>query len=156
MRTVRKAPRLAAALVCALACIETIAQAADRLPSWNDGPAKTAILEFVAKVTKEGTPGFVPPAERIATFDNGGTLWAEQSMYFQFFLAFHRMKALAPRHPEWKDKEPFPSLLKGDVKDALAGGEKTLLEIVMATHAGMTTDEFEQIVKEGTATASIP
>ena len=96
----------------------------DPLPSWNDGAAKKSIIDFVAKVTKEGSPDFVPPAERIATFDNDGTLWAEQPMYFQLLFALDRVKALAPQHPEWKDKEPFASLLKGDVKGALAGGER--------------------------------
>ena len=132
------------------------AQAADPLPSWNDGKAKQSIIEFVAKVTKPGSPGFVPPAERIATFDNDGTLWAEQPMYFQLLFALDRVKALAPQHPEWKDKEPFSSLLKGDVKDALAGGEQSILEIGMATHAGMTTEEFEKIVKDWIATAKHP
>ena len=130
--------------------------AADRLPSWNDGAAKQSIVDFVAKVTKAGSPGFVPPAARIATFDNDGTLWAEQPMYFQLAFALDRVKALAPQHPEWKDKEPFASLLKGDVKGALVGGEKALLEIVMATHAGMTTEEFEKIVKDWLATAKHP
>ena len=128
---------------------------ADPLPSWNDGPAKQAILAFVAKVTKEG-PDFVPVVERIATFDNDGTLWAEQPMYFQFLFALDRVKALAPKHPEWKTQEPFASLLKGDVKAALAGGERAMLEIVVATHAGMTTEEFEAIVKDWIATAKHP
>ena len=128
----------------------------DPLPSWNDGAAKQAIVAFVAKVTKEGAPDFVPPAERIATFDNDGTLWAEQPMYFQLLFALDRVKALAPQHPEWKDKEPFASLLKGDVKGALAGGERAMLDIVMATHAGMTTEEFEKIVQEWIATAKHP
>jgi phosphoglycolate phosphatase-like HAD superfamily hydrolase len=126
------------------------------LPSWNDGAAKRAIVEFVAKVTKEGSPDFVPPAERIAVFDNDGTLWAEQPMYFQLAFALDRVKTLAPQHAEWKDKEPFASLLKGDLKAALAGGEKALLEIVMATHAGMTTEEFEKIVRDWLGTAKHP
>ena len=146
----------AAALISVLACFTTVAQAADPLPSWNDGKAKQAIVEFVAKVTKEGAPDFVPPAERIATFDNDGTLWAEQPMYFQLLFALDRVKALAPQHPEWQDKEPFASLLKGDVKGALAGGERAMLDIVMATHAGMTTEEFEKIVQEWVATAKHP
>jgi hypothetical protein len=100
-----------------------LCHAADPLPSWNDGPAKTAITGFVTKVTNEG-PDFVPPAERIAVFDNDGCLWAEQPMYFQAFYIFDRIKQLAPQHPEWKDKEPFASVLKGDLKAALAGGEK--------------------------------
>ena len=133
-----------------------IAQTADPLPSWNDGKAKQSIIEFVAKVTKEDSSDFVPPGERIATFDNDGTLWAEQPLYVQLLFALDRVKALAPQHPEWKDKEPFASLLKGDVKAALAGGEHAILEIVMATHAGMTTVEFEKIVKDWLATARHP
>ena len=132
------------------------AQTTDPLPSWNDGEAKRAIMDFVGTVTEEGSPDYVPPAERIATFDNDGTLWAEQPMYFQLLFAIDRVKALAPQHPEWKDQEPFASLLKGDVKKTLAGGEHAILEIVMATHAGMTTDEFEEIVKDWIATARHP
>ncbi|HEV2840363.1 MAG TPA: hypothetical protein VGW39_03480 [Chthoniobacterales bacterium] len=93
-------------------------------------------------MTKEGTPDFVPPNERIATFDSDGTLWAEQPLYFQFLFALDRVKALAPQHREWKEKEPFSSVLKGDIKSALAGGKKALMEIVVATHEGMTTEEF--------------
>jgi phosphoserine phosphatase len=133
-----------------------MAQPADPLPSWSDGPAKQAIVGFVDRVTKAGSPDFVPPAERIATFDNDGTLWAEQPMYFQMLFALDRVKTLAPQHPEWKEKEPFASLLKGDVNRALAGGEKALLEIIMSTHAGMTTAEFEQIVAGWLATAKHP
>lgn len=134
----------------------TTASAQEPLPSWNDGPVKQSIVEFVGKVTKEGSPDFVAPEERIATFDNDGTLWCEQPMYFQMLFALDRVKALAPQHPEWKTKEPFASLLKGDVKGALAGGEHAMLEILMVTHAGMTTAEFEQIVKEWIATAKHP
>jgi phosphoserine phosphatase len=130
--------------------------AGDPLPSWNDTAPKQAITAFVEKVTKEGSPDFVPPAERIAVFDNDGTLWSEQPMYFQAFFIFDRIKALAPQHPEWKDKEPFASVLKGDVKGALAGGEKALLKMAMATHAGMTTEEFEKIVTDWIATAKHP
>ena len=132
------------------------AQTTDPLPSWNDGEAKRAIMDFVGTVTEEGSPDYVPPAERIATFDNDGTLWAEQPMYFQLLFAIDRVKALAPQHPEWKDQEPFASLLKGDVKKTLAGGEHAILEIVMATHAGMTTTEFEQIVTDWVAAATHP
>ncbi len=134
----------------------TTAYAQDPLSSWNDGPTKQAIVAFVAKVSKEGSPDFVPPAERIATFDNDGTLWCEQPMYFQLFFALDRVKTLAPQHPEWKTKEPFASLLKGDVKGALAGGEHAILEIIVATHAGMTTAEFEKIVADWIATAKHP
>ena len=136
-----------------LACA---AFAADPLPSWNDGPAKQSIITFVEKVTKEGSPAFVPSAERIATFDNDGTLWCEQPVPVQLYFALDRVKALAPQHPEWKTKEPFASLLKGDLKAALAGGDHALLELIMATHAGMTTVEFEQIVKDWIATAKHP
>jgi phosphoserine phosphatase len=128
----------------------------DLLPSWNDTAPKKAIVDFVQKVTTDGTPDFVPPNERIATFDNDGCLWAEQPMYFQFMFALDRVKALAPQHPEWKTKEPFASLLKGDIKSALAGGDHAVMEIVMATHTGSTTEEFEQIVKEWIATAKHP
>jgi len=140
----------------ALAAAAQLAQAADALPSWNDGTSKRAIVGFVERVTKPGSPDFVAEPERIATFDNDGTLWAEQPMYFQLMFALDRVKALAPQHPEWKTNEPFASLLKGDVNKALAGGEKALLEIVMVTHAGMTTAEFEKVVKDWIATARHP
>ncbi len=156
MKTTRRQNLLAAALICGLAFTTTVAQATDPLPLWNDGLAKKSITEFVAKVTKEGSPDFVPPAERIAVFDNDGTLWAEQPMYFQLAFALDRVRALAPQHPEWKDKEPFASLLKGDLKGALAGGEPAIFQIVMATHTGMTTEEFEKIVKDWLATAKHP
>ncbi len=146
-------------LVPVLACTCSslaLAQGTDPLPSWNDGPTKQAVVTFVKKATTPGSADFVEPAERIATFDNDGTLWAEQPMYFQLFFALDRVKALAPEHPEWKDKEPFASLLKGDVKAALAGGHKAIFEIVAATHAGMTTKEFETIVKDWIATARHP
>ena len=134
---------------------EQAINAAD-LPSWNDTPTKRAIISFVARVTDESSTDFVPPAERIAVFDNDGTLWAEQPMYFQLLFAIERVRKLAPKHPQWKDQEPFASLLKGDMKAALAGGEKAILEIVMATHAGMTTEEFEKIVKDWITTARHP
>ena len=133
-----------------------IARAQDPLPSWNEGPVKKSIIDFVTKVTNEGTPDFVPPAERIATFDNDGTLWCEQPIPVQLYFALDRVKALAPQHPEWKDTEPFASLLKGDLKTALAGGEHAVIRIIAATHAGMTTEEFEQIVKDWIATAKHP
>jgi phosphoglycolate phosphatase-like HAD superfamily hydrolase len=147
---------LATALVSVLAFTAAISHAADPLPSWNNGKARQSIVDFVEKVTKPGSPDFVPAAERIATFDNDGTLWAEQPMYFQILFAFDRVKVLAPQHPEWKDKEPFASLLKGDLKGALAGGEKALMEIVGTTHSGLTTEEFEKIVREWIATAKHP
>ena len=120
------------------------------------GRTRTAIIGFVQKVTRKGSPDFVPPAERIATFDNDGTLWAEKPFYFQGLFALERVKALAPKHPEWKDQEPFASVLHGDLSKALAGGEKSLVELVMATHAGMSTEDFERIVRDWIATARHP
>lgn len=128
----------------------------DPLPSWNDGPSKRAITDFVERVTAQGSPDFVPEAERIATFDNDGTLWAEQPVYFQVAFALDRIKALAQRHPEWKDEEPFKTVLEGDPKKLAALGEKGLLEIMAATHTGMTTDEFRKIVAEWLASARHP
>jgi hypothetical protein len=128
----------------------------DTLPSWNDTAAKKAIFDFVERVTKQGSPDFVPPAERIATFDNDGTLWAEQPLYSQLLFALDRVKALAPQHPEWKTTEPFASLLKSDVKGALAGGEPALMKIVVATHSGMSSAEFDRIVLDWIGTAKHP
>src|SRR5258706_1168663 len=130
--------------------------AQEPLASWNDTAAKKAIVAFVERVTKQGSPDFLATAERIATFDNDGTLWAEQPRYFQLAFALDRVKALAPQHPEWKDKEPFASLLKGDLKGALAGGEAAIFQIITVTHSGMTTVEFEQIVQEWISTARHP
>ncbi len=134
----------------------SIAYAADPLPSWNNGAAKKSVLQFVTRVTQEGSPEFVPPAERMAVFDNDGTLWAEQPMYFQFLFMLDRVKALAFQHPEWKTQEPFAALLKGDVKGTLAGGERALGQLAMATHAGTTAEEFEKIVSDWIATATHP
>jgi haloacid dehalogenase-like hydrolase len=155
-RTALKPIVLAATLIGTLAFATVASQAADPLPSWNDGPAKQSIINFVEKVTKLGSPDFVPVAERIATFDNDGTLWCEQPVPVQLYFALDRVKALAPQHPEWNTTEPFASLLKGNLQTALAGGDRALLEIVMATHAGVTTAEFEQIVKDWIATARHP
>jgi hypothetical protein len=151
-----KAIRSTFALLAVVLAGITTTQAQDPLPLWNDGKAKQSIVEFVEKVTKEGSSDFVPPNERIATFDNDGTLWAEQPMYFQLLFAFDRVKVLAPLHPEWKTKEPFASLLKGDLKGALAGGEKAILQIIVATHTGISTQDFEQIVTDWIATAQHP
>jgi hypothetical protein len=133
-----------------------LAQSADPLPSWNEGAAKQAILSFVGAVTHEGSPDFAPPPERIATFDNDGTLWVEQPMYVQLAFAIDRVKALAPLHPDWKDKEPFKAVLEGDIRALAAAGEKGLVQLIMETHAGMTADEFTQIVKNWLATAPHP
>jgi phosphoglycolate phosphatase-like HAD superfamily hydrolase len=136
-------------LVFASICSDlAIAQAADALPSWNDGKAKQSILAFVEKVTTPASPDFVPPAERIATFDNDGTLWTEHPMYTQLAFALDRIKALAPKHPEWKTTQPFKAVLGNDLKALAAGGEKGMVELVMASHAGMSTAEFEAIVTD--------
>jgi phosphoglycolate phosphatase-like HAD superfamily hydrolase len=130
--------------------------AGNPLSAWNDGAARKAIVAFVAKVTKQNGPDYVPPAERIAVFDNDGTLWAEQPLYFQGLFALDRVKALAPQHPEWKEQQPFKAVLENDTKALAASGEKGMVEIVMATHAGMTATEFEAIVKDWLSTARHP
>jgi phosphoglycolate phosphatase-like HAD superfamily hydrolase len=144
------------ALLLLTAGLPAGARAADALPSWNDGPAKAAIVDFVARVTKEDGPDFVPVPERIATFDNDGTLWSEQPIYFQLAFALDRVKALAPEHPEWKDTEPFKAVLAGDMKTLMASGEKGLMEIIAVSHAGMTTDDFAKTVADWLATAKHP
>jgi hypothetical protein len=125
----------------------------DPLPSWNDGATKAAIVDFVGRVTTQNGPYFVPPAERIATFDNDGTLWIEQPMYVQLAFVLDRVKTMAPMHPEWKDKQPFAAVLDGDLKAVADSGEKGVAELVAVTHAGMTTAEFEKIVADWLATA---
>jgi phosphoglycolate phosphatase-like HAD superfamily hydrolase len=126
------------------------------LPSWNEGATKQAILEFVAAVTREGSPDFVPPAERIATFDNDGTLWVEHPMYTQLAFALDRVKAMAPLHPEWKDTQPFKAALEGDMKALMETGERGLMQLMLVTHAGMTTEEFQKIVIDWITTARDP
>jgi len=130
--------------------------AADLLPSWNDTAQKKAIVTFVEQVTRQGSTTFVPLAERIATFDNDGTLWSEQPVYVQDAFMLDRVKALAPQHPEWKEKQPFKAVLEGDMKTVSAGGERALLELIMATHGGYTTEDFARIVKDWMATAKHP
>ena len=154
LSSVRVAALLALCIVLPLGA--SASQPVDPLPSWNDGAARRSVVAFVEKVTTPGSPDFVPVPERIAVFDNDGTLWSEQPLPVQLYFALDRVKALAPQHPEWKSKEPFASILAGDPKKALAGGERALLELVMATHAGMTTAEFEQIVRDWIATARHP
>ena len=132
------------------------ASIAQPLPSWNDGPAKQAIVKFVTDITAEGTATFVARGDRIAVFDNDGTLWSEQPLYFQGMFVLDRIKAMAPQRPEWKTKEPFKSILAGNTKAALAGGERALAEMMAATHSGMTTDEFAGQVAEWIATARHP
>jgi phosphoglycolate phosphatase-like HAD superfamily hydrolase len=142
---------LFALLLTAAAAAQT-----DPLPSWNEGAAKTAITDFVSRTATDGGPDFVAPAERIAVFDNDGTLWSEQPVYFQLAFALDQVKTMAPDHPEWKDKEPFKSLLAGDLKAVLASGEKGLGEILAVSHAGMTTEDFTKAVKDWMASARHP
>jgi phosphoserine phosphatase len=134
----------------------SVSYAADPLPSWNDGAPKTAILGFVAAVTEKGGRDYVEQTERIAVFDNDGTLWVEYPMYTQVLFAFDRVKTLAPQHPEWKTKQPFKALLAGDMKTVGASGMKGLMKILMATHSGMTADEFEKTVTDWLATHKQP
>jgi phosphoserine phosphatase len=145
---------LASALLLAIPA-SALAQT-DPLPSWNEGPVKKSITDFVARVTTQGSPDFVPAEQRIATFDNDGTLWCERPFYFQMAFAFDRVKALAPQHPEWKTIQPFKALLQGDAKTAASAGEKGLLSVVAATHSGMTVTEFEKTVLEWLKTARHP
>lgn len=144
---------LAAALASAAA---SQALAADPLPSWNDGPTKQAVIAFVRRVTTEGGPDFVPVPERIATIDNDGTLWSEQPTYTQVAFAFDRVRALADKHPEWREKRPFKAVIEGDMKTVLAGTVRDRAEIIAASHAGMTPDQFDGIVKDWLAAAKHP
>jgi len=148
-------------IVVLLSCAQpaptpSLKEATDPLPSWSDSAAKQAIFDFVVRVTDSASPDFVPEAERIATFDNDGCLWSEQPMYFQLIFAIDRVRALAPDHPEWADTQPFKAVLDGDMEAVAASGEHELIELVMATHAGMTTEEFETVVTEWLATARHP
>ena len=144
-----------ALLLVALAAPAAYSQA-DPLPSWVAGSARARIVAFVESVTVPGGKDFVPAADRIAVFDNDGTLWAEQPMYFQLAFAIDRVRAMAPKHPEWKEKQPFKAAIEGDVKTLAASGEHGLVELVMAAHAGMTSEEFAQVVREWTKTARHP
>lgn len=143
-------------LAVLLACSTATFAESDPLPSWNASKSKQNIINFVSQVTNNNNASYVPPAERIAVFDNDGTLWAEQPMYFQLAFVVDRVKAMASDHPEWAIQEPFSFILKGDIKAALAGGNHALLELAMATHANNTTEEFTQIVKDWTASAKHP
>jgi phosphoglycolate phosphatase-like HAD superfamily hydrolase len=142
--------------VLAAALSTAVLQAADPLLSWNPTPTKRALVAFVERTTTAGSPDFVTPAERIAVFDNDGTLWAEQPLYFQAFYIFDRVRQLAAEHPDWEEKEPFASVLRGDLKAALAGGDESLLAMVAATHAGLTTEEVSAEVNGWLATAKHP
>ena len=150
-------PRWITGLLLIAFCVPVaFAQPADPLPSWNEGPNKQAILKFVREVTTTGAPTFVPVPQRIATFDNDGTLWVEQPMYTQLAFALDRIKVMAPQHPEWKTQEPFKSVLEGNLKGVMAGGEKAVFEIIATTHSGMTTEVFAKEVTDWLATAKHP
>jgi phosphoserine phosphatase len=136
--------------------LSAVAVHAEPLPSWNEGAARSAILGFVERVTTPGSPDFVAPEERIAVFDNDGCLWSEQPMYFQLAFAIDRVKSLAHAHPEWKTQQPFQAVLEGDMQSLAASGEHGIVELVMATHAGNTTDEFAEIVRRWLAKARHP
>ena len=128
----------------------------DPLPSWNAGDTKSAIMEFVSNAVEEGGAGFIPEKDRIATFDNDGCLWSEQPVYFQLAYAIDYIKKNAPDHPDWKDKQPYKAILEDDMQTALSGGEKALVQLVMASHAGMTSEEFQSAVNEWLQTAKHP
>lgn len=147
--------RLVLSSLIALVAFPALLLAQD-LPSWNDTAAKSRIVEFVRRTTTEGEDGYVPEDDRIAVFDNDGTLWSEQPFYFQLAFVFDRIKALAPLYPQWQVQEPFKSVLANDFPSVAKGGEHALLELVTATHAGLTTDEFDKIVTDWFATAKHP
>ena len=158
--SVRAVRRRAPISMCALACLLVLAQLAsaqpDPLPSWHTGPVKASIMDFVRRVTTQGSPDFTPLAERVATFDNDGTLWSEQPIYVQLAFALDRVRTLAPQHPEWKSTQPFKAVLDNDAEALAAAGTRGLAQLIMATHAGMTTDEFTQAVAAWIATARHP
>jgi len=156
MTNLKFARRLIVCSTLAMLALCLAARGDDPLPSWNEGKAKQAIVDFVAGTTTQDSPEFVPPSERIAVFDNDGTLWSEKPLYFQLAFAMDRVKTLSPQHPEWKEKQPFKAVLKDDLKAVLAAGKHGLLEILIAGHSGMTTDEFENIVSEWIHTARHP
>ncbi|MBY3038492.1 HAD family hydrolase [Rhizobium laguerreae] len=144
------------AVTAALFFVTSAYAQSDPLPSWNDTGSKAAIVSFVEKVTGQGSPDFVPENERVAVFDNDGTLWAEHPMYTQLAFALDRVKALAPQHPEWKETQPFKAVLEGDMKTLAASGEKGLMELIMTTHAGMTSGDFQKVVTDWLASARDP
>lgn len=146
-------PGIATSLV--LIMLATLASA-DPLPTWNDGASKRAIIDFVVTTTTPTSASFIPPAERIAVFDNDGTLWGEQPYYYQLAFALDRVRVLAPKHPEWQTEQPFRAALEGDLKTLFGGGEEALLKLVMASHAGNTTEEFDSIVRDWIAKARHP
>ncbi|MBX4864484.1 haloacid dehalogenase-like hydrolase [Rhizobium sophorae] len=144
------------AVIAALLFVASAYAQSDPLPSWNDTASKAAIVSFVEKVTGQGSPDFIPEPERVAVFDNDGTLWVEHPIYIQLAFALDRVKVLAPQHPEWKETQPFKAVLEGDLKALAASGEKGLVELIMTTHAGMTSSDFQKIVTDWLASARDP
>jgi len=155
-QSIRTWPRIVGGAIAVCLTSAALVKADDPLPSWNEGPVKDSIVRFVHRVTTKGSPDFVPQAERIATFDNDGTLWAEQPAYFQLLFAIDRVKQLAPQHPKWKTKQPFKAAIEGDMRAIAKSGEKGLLELVMATHTGITTEDFTAAVSDWLETARHP
>lgn len=153
---VRCITRLSGVLVITILLVMAACSAGDPLPSWNDSESRQSIVDFVDAVTDETGPDYVAPAERVAVFDNDGTLWSERPVYFQLFFVIDRVRALAPQHPEWKTMQPFKAVLEDDMEALVESGEKGLIELLMATHAGMTTAEFEGIVEAWIAEARHP
>ncbi len=156
MAGTRRRTAIAALALGALIAFAASTSAADPLPSWNDSPSRTAITGFVERVTREGSADFVVPSERIAVFDNDGTLWAEQPIYFQLAFMFDRIRELAPEHPEWKTQEPFAAVLAGDPARALAGGNEALMKLAAATHAGISSEAFDDAARQWLTTARHP
>lgn len=148
--------RLLVSLLILCTCVAKFANAAEPLPSWNDTAARTRIIDFINSVTAAGGENYVAPVDRIAVFDNDGTLWSEQPYYFQLAFALDRVKKLAPLNPDWKEKEPFKSILAGDLAKASAGGERAITDLVIATHSGLTTDQFSTVASEWFGTARHP
>lgn len=160
MKSIPLVPRLAAIFLLALLPLFPVrgqtGKAGDPLPSWNDGDARTALITFVTQVTTSGLPTYIPPVDRIATFDNDGTLWSEQPLYFQFLFMLERVKDVAPQHPEWKDNPAFQALEANDLKALAALGEKPVLQLLAGANTGMTTDEYDAITRAWLANARHP
>jgi hypothetical protein len=139
-----------------LICVSTLALAQEVLPSWNKGENRTSVINYVQTVTDKKSKEFIPKEDRIAVFDNDGTLWSEQPLYFQLIFAMDRVKALAAQHPEWKTEEPFKSVLANDMKSVMKSGKKGIMKLLLATHAGMSDEAFDAIVIEWIQTAKHP
>ena len=156
MNSIRRVKFFASCLLLLTLASIAPAYSADALPSWNEGATKQSIVSFVERVTTQSGKDYVAPAERIAVFDNDGTLWSEQPLYFQLFFTFERIRTLAPQHPEWQEKPAVKALLVGDMKAVMASSERDLFELVIMAHAGNTTEDFNKIVKDWVANSRHP